>query len=109
MNTEKQNELKKVLRAILIAEKSNGMPLRVLEREYSEMEGRSMPLFGYPDTAALMNSLSDTVFIVCYCTNIIPVGYCCCIIIVDLCKLFPNNMSYIVHAFKRVVADVRFI
>lgn len=64
MNNDKRNELKKVIRAILIAEKSKGMPLRVLERKYSDMEGRSMPLFGYPDAAALLNSLSDTVFTV---------------------------------------------
>lgn len=66
MNIEKRNELKKVLRAILIAKKSSGMSLRALERIYSEMEGKAMPLFGYPDTAALLNSLTDTVFTVCY-------------------------------------------
>lgn len=65
MTSEKRNELKKVIRAILIADKSQGMPLRELERKYAEMEGKSMPLCGYPDTAALLYSLSDTVFTVC--------------------------------------------
>lgn len=72
MNNAKQlNELKKVIRAILIAEKSNGMLLRILERKYRDLEGKSMPLFGYPDTAALLNLLSDTVYTVCYCSNMI--------------------------------------
>lgn len=66
MNNEKRNELKKVLRAVLIAEKSSGMPLRTLQRKYSEIEGKPMPLFGYPDAAALLNSLNDTVFTVCH-------------------------------------------
>lgn len=62
--------LKKVLRGILIAEKRNGIPLRQLERIYRETEGRNIPLLGYPDTAALLNSLNDTIatvrcFIVC--------------------------------------------
>lgn len=61
---EKRNTLKKVLRALLISEKSEGMALQTLERNYRETEGRSIPLFGYPDTAALMNSLNDTVFTV---------------------------------------------
>lgn len=73
MTSEKRNELKKVIRAILIADKSQGMPLRELERKYSEMEGKSMPLCGYPDTAALLYSLSDTVFTVCYCTKMFSV------------------------------------
>lgn len=61
---EKRNTLKKVLRALLISEKREGMALQTLERNYRETEGRSIPLFGYPDTAALMNSLNDTVFTV---------------------------------------------
>lgn len=65
MNSQMLGVLKKVIRAILIAEQSKGMPLRILERQYRESEGTSMPLLGYPDTAALLNSLTDTVFMVC--------------------------------------------
>lgn len=65
MNSQLVGVLKKVIRAILIAEQSKGMPLRLLERKYRESEGKYMPLFGYPDTAALLNSLTDTVFMVC--------------------------------------------
>lgn len=54
-------ELKKVLRGILIARKRHGIPLRHLESSYREMEGRNIPLCGYPDTAALLNSLNDTI------------------------------------------------
>lgn len=67
MSNAKLNELKKVIRAILIVEKSNGMPLRVLEGKYRDTEGKPVPLFGYPDTAALLNSLDDTIYTVCYC------------------------------------------
>lgn len=62
---EKIHVLKKVLRAILISEHGQGMLLRILERKYRESEGTSIPLFGYPDTAALLNSLTDTVSMVC--------------------------------------------
>lgn len=65
MGTDLLGMVKKVLRAILIVEKSKGLPLRMLERQYRESEGRNIPLFGFPDTAALLHSLGDTVKIVC--------------------------------------------
>lgn len=69
MSNTKLNEVKKMIRAILIAEKSNGMPLRILERKFCDTVGKSVPLFGYPDTAALLNTLDDTVYTVCYCSK----------------------------------------
>lgn len=56
--------LKKVLRAILIAENCEGMPLWQLENTYREWEGRFIPLYGYPDVAALLQSLTDTIYMV---------------------------------------------
>lgn len=56
--------MKKVLRGLLISEKRQGMPMRTLQRNYRDIEGRPIPLFGYPDTAALLNSLTDTVYMV---------------------------------------------
>lgn len=70
IDMEKLNILKKVLRALLISEDiGKGMPLRLVESKYREYEGRSIPLFGYPDTAALMNSLTDTVYMVIATNN----------------------------------------
>lgn len=66
MNNEKRNELNKVIRAVLIAKKPPGMTMRDLEYRYSEIEGKPMPLFGYPDSVALLKSLTDTVSMVCY-------------------------------------------
>lgn len=72
MNEGTLNELKNVIRAILIAGKSKAMPLSILKREYCAIVGKSMPSFGYPDTAALLESklFSDTVFTVCIYSNI---------------------------------------
>lgn len=55
--------VKKVIRSILITAK-HGMTLGQLERSYLEYEGRKVPLFGYPDTAALLYELHDTVYTV---------------------------------------------
>lgn len=77
MNNDILGELKKVIRGLLIAEKSKGMQLRVLERKYRENEGRYMPLLGFPDTAALLYSLGDTVSVVCI---IQCVSGCLCIV-----------------------------
>lgn len=66
MNNETQDELKKVIRAILIAEKSSQIGLGTLERRFAEIVAIPMPLYGYPDTVALLKSLTDTVLTVCY-------------------------------------------
>lgn len=58
------DELKKVVRSLLILEKSNGLSLRMLEHAYGDIEGRSIPLCGFPDTAALLHTLTDTVYTV---------------------------------------------
>lgn len=53
--------LKKVLRAILISDNRNGMPMYLLERAYRDREGTRIPLFGYPNTRMLLAKLDDTV------------------------------------------------
>lgn len=58
------DETKKVVRSLLIAVKSDGIPLRLLERMYEDIEGKKIPLHGHVNMLTLLNSLSDTVYTV---------------------------------------------
>lgn len=59
--SKEYNELKKVVRAILVSLKRKGVAVSVLEEIYREREGKNIPLFGYSDTIGVLNSLTDTV------------------------------------------------
>lgn len=58
------DETKKVVRSLLIAVKSDGIPLWLLERMYEDIEGKKIPLHGHVNMLTLLNSLSDTVYTV---------------------------------------------
>lgn len=66
------NELKKVVRSLLISVKSDAIPLRQLESMYEEIEGRKIPLHGHASLWTLLTSMSDTVYTVSACSLLLP-------------------------------------
>lgn len=66
------NELKKVVRSLLISVKSDAIPLRQLESMYEEIEGRKIPLHGHTNLWTLLTSMSDTVYTVSACSLLSP-------------------------------------
>lgn len=57
-------ELKKVIRALLLSSKQDGISLREFEKSFKEQEGRNIPLHGFANVPALLNSMTDTVYTV---------------------------------------------
>lgn len=73
--SRKFDDLKKVLRSIIISENINGMTLQSLEQCYRTSEGANIPLMGYNSTEALLKTMTDTVHTVRTVFFIVSIEY----------------------------------